>query len=106
MASTRPLERVLLGLLANYVLVRVITLGLLYLFQANPMASVGFFVLAGSPCAPIGPPATTIAGGNVPLAIGMMVILAALRADERDVSLVDEGGRLERLPGLLPRMQL
>src|SRR5262245_57563809 len=80
MSSTRPLRRVLLGLLANYVLVPIVTLGLLYLFQANPMVSVGFFVLAVSPGAPVGPPATTIAGGNVAWAIGMMVILAGLSA--------------------------
>jgi BASS family bile acid:Na+ symporter len=80
MASTKPLRRVLLGLLANYVLVPIVTLGLLYLFQANPIVSVGFFVLAVSPGAPIGPPATTFARGNVPWAIGMMVILAGLSA--------------------------
>jgi BASS family bile acid:Na+ symporter len=80
MASTRPLHRVLLGLLANYVLVPIITLVLLYLFQAEPMVSVGFFILAVCPGAPVGPPATTIARGNVAWAIGMMVILAGLSA--------------------------
>jgi BASS family bile acid:Na+ symporter len=80
MASTRPLHRVGLGLLANYVLVPIVTLGLLYLFRANPMVSVGFFVLAVCPGAPVGPPATTIARGNVAWAIGMMVILAGLSA--------------------------
>jgi BASS family bile acid:Na+ symporter len=80
MASTRPLHRVLLGLIANYVLVPIVTLILLHLFQANPMVSIGFFVLAVSPGAPIGPPATKLAGGNVAWAIGMMVILAGLSA--------------------------
>lgn len=80
MASTRPLFQVLLGLLANYVLVPIVTLVLLHLFGANALVSVGFFVLAVCPGAPIGPPATTIAGGKVPWAIGMMVILSGLSA--------------------------
>ena len=80
MASTRPLHRVFLGLLANYVLVPIVTLVLLHLFHANPLVAVGFFVLAVCPGAPIGPPATTIAGGNVAWSIGMMVILSSLSA--------------------------
>lgn len=76
MASTRPVLLVALGLFANYVLVPAVTLGLLYLFQANPMVSAGFFILAVCPGAPIGPPVTGIAKGNVPWAIGMMTILA------------------------------
>jgi BASS family bile acid:Na+ symporter len=75
-ASTRPVLLVVLGLFANYVLVPAVTLGLLYLFQANPMVSAGFFILAVCPGAPIGPPVTGIAKGNVPWAIGMMTILA------------------------------
>jgi BASS family bile acid:Na+ symporter len=78
MASTRPVLLVFLGLFANYVLVPAVTLGLLYLFQADPMVSAGFFILAVCPGAPIGPPVTGIAKGNVPWAIGMMVILAGL----------------------------
>jgi BASS family bile acid:Na+ symporter len=80
LASTRPARRLGLGLLANYVLVPVVTLGLLHLFQANPMVSVGFLVLAVCPGAPVGPPISAIARGNVPWSIGMMVILAGLSA--------------------------
>jgi BASS family bile acid:Na+ symporter len=75
-ASTRPVLLVVLGLLANYVLVPAVTLGLLPLFQADPMVPAGFFILAVCPGAPIGPPVTGIARGNVPWAIGMMTILA------------------------------
>ena len=80
LASARPARRLVLGLLANYVLVPAVTLGLLYVFQANPMVSVGFFILAVCPGAPIGPPITAIARGDVPWAIGMMLILAGLSA--------------------------
>jgi BASS family bile acid:Na+ symporter len=76
--STRPLRRLILCLLANYVLVPAVTVGLLYLFQSNPMVWVGFLVLAVCPGAPVGPPATSIARGNVAWAVGMMVILAGL----------------------------
>jgi BASS family bile acid:Na+ symporter len=77
-ASTRPVLLVLLAVFANYVLVPAVTLGLLYLFQADPMVSAGFFILAVCPGAPVGPPITGLAKGNVPWAVGMMVILAGL----------------------------
>jgi BASS family bile acid:Na+ symporter len=80
LASARPARRVALGLLANYLLVPAVTLGLLYVFQANPKVAVGFLVLAICPGAPVGPPITAVAGGSVPLAIAMMVILAGLSA--------------------------
>jgi BASS family bile acid:Na+ symporter len=80
LASARPARPLVLGLLANYVIVPIVTLGLLSLFQANPMVSVGFFILAVCPGAPLGPPLTAIARGNVPWVIGMMVILAGLSA--------------------------
>src|SRR6516165_10888664 len=79
-ASVRPVHRVALGLLANYLLVPAVTVGLLILFQAEPRVSAGFLILAVCPGAPISPPATTIAKGNVAWAIGMMVILAGLSA--------------------------
>ena len=80
LASARPARRLVPGLLANYVMVPGITLGLLYVFQADPLVSVGFFILAACPGAPIGPPITDIARGDVPWAIGMMLILAVLSA--------------------------
>ena len=80
LASASLARLLLLGLLANYVMIPIVTLGLLYVFQANPMVSAGFFILAVCPGAPLGPPLTTLARGNVPWAIGMMVILAGLSA--------------------------
>jgi bile acid:Na+ symporter, BASS family len=79
-ASARPASRLVLGLVANYIIVPGITIGLLYAFQADAMVSMGFFILAACPGAPIGPPITGIARGDIPLAIGMMLILAALSA--------------------------
>ena len=44
------------------------------------MVSVGFLLLAVCPGAPVGPPFVGIAKGNVPAAIGHMVVLAGLSA--------------------------
>lgn len=79
-ASARPSRRLVLGLVANYMIVPGFTIGLLYVFRADPMVFVGFFILAACPGAPIGPPITGIARGDIPSAIGMMLILAALSA--------------------------
>jgi BASS family bile acid:Na+ symporter len=78
--STRQPWQLLLAILANYVLVPIVTLGLLRAFQAAPTVSVGFFILAACPGAPVGPPITDIAKGNLPSAVGIMVILAGLSA--------------------------
>lgn len=80
LASTRPTRLLILGLLANYVFVPAVTVGLLNLFRADPMVSAGFLILAVCPGAPVGPPITAIARGNVPWAVGMMLILAGLSA--------------------------
>lgn len=66
--------------LANYLLVPAITILLLLLFQAQPMVAAGFLVLAVCPGAPYGPPFTRIAHGNVPMSVGLMVILAGSSA--------------------------
>ncbi len=79
-ASARAAGRVALVLAANYVAVPVITLGLLRLFQPDPMVAVGFLILAVCPGAPVAPPATTVARGDVPWAIALMVILAGASA--------------------------
>src|SRR5262245_48242214 len=78
--SARPAGVVSFGLVANYVLVPAVTVALLALVQPDPMVSVGFFILAVCPGAPVGPPLTGIAKGNVALSISLMVILAGLSA--------------------------
>src|SRR5262249_50752689 len=79
-ASARRLGRVALGFVAIYVVVPALPLGLLRLFQPDPMVAVGFLILAVCPGAPVAPPAVTIARGDVPWAIGLMVVLAGLSA--------------------------
>jgi BASS family bile acid:Na+ symporter len=65
---------------ANYLLVPALAVGLLVLFATEPMVAAGFLVLAACPGAPFGPPLANIARGNVPEAVGLMVILAGSSA--------------------------
>ena len=66
--------------LASYVFVPAAAVGLLILFHADPFVAIGFLVVAVCPGAPYSPPFTGIAKGNVAVAVGLMVILAASSA--------------------------
>jgi len=66
--------------LANYVIVPAITVGLLLVFNPHPMVAVGFLILAVCPGAPYGSPFTAIAKGDVPSAVGLMVVLSVSSA--------------------------
>src|SRR6516165_1045838 len=66
--------------LANYVCVPGATVGLLLLFDPHPMVAAGFLILAVCPGAPYGPPFAAVAKGNVAVAVGLMLILAASSA--------------------------
>jgi bile acid:Na+ symporter, BASS family len=68
------------ALLANYVLVPGAAVGLLLLFHASPMVAAGFLVAAVCPGAPYAPPFTAMAKGQVNVAVGLMVLLAASSA--------------------------
>jgi BASS family bile acid:Na+ symporter len=68
------------ALLANYVIVPGAALGLLLLFHASPMVAAGFLVAAVCPGAQYAPPFTSMAKGNVTLAVGLMVALSASSA--------------------------
>lgn len=65
---------------ANYVCVPAAAVGLLLLLDAKPMVAAGFLIAAVCPGAPYGPPFTAMAKGNVAVAVGLMVVLAASSA--------------------------
>jgi BASS family bile acid:Na+ symporter len=65
---------------ANYLLVPGAAVVLLVLFDASPVVAAGFLVLAVCPGAPYGPPFAGIARANVPVATGLMVMLAGSSA--------------------------
>jgi BASS family bile acid:Na+ symporter len=62
--------------MANYVLFPAVAIALLMLFDVGSMVAAGFLVLAVCPGAPYGPPFAGIARANVPVAVGLMAILA------------------------------
>ncbi len=68
------------ALLGNYALVPAAAVGLLILFHAPPLVAAGFLMAAVCPGAPYAPPFTALARGNVPVAVGLMIILAGLSA--------------------------
>jgi bile acid:Na+ symporter, BASS family len=66
--------------LANYVLVPVTAILLLYLFQTKPLVTAGFLLVAVCPAAPFAPSLTALAKGNVPVSVGLMLVLAVSSA--------------------------
>jgi BASS family bile acid:Na+ symporter len=68
------------ALLANYVGVPAAAVGVLLLFQAQPLAAAGILTAAVCPGAPYGPPFTSMARGNVVVAVGLMLMLAGSSA--------------------------
>jgi bile acid:Na+ symporter, BASS family len=66
------------GLATNLLLVPVVAFGLLLLFKPNPLVAAGFLAGVVFSGAPMGPPFTALAKGDVPLSIGLMILLAAL----------------------------
>lgn len=80
-ATVRDWRLLLLAGLANYICFPAVTVGLLHLVQpADAMIAVGFLILAVCPGAPFGPACTGMAGGNVAVAVGLMVVLAGSSA--------------------------
>jgi ACR3 family arsenite efflux pump ArsB len=66
--------------LANYIFAPAAAVALMMVFHPHPMVAAGFLMAAVCPGAPYGPPFTAMAKGNEPVAVGLMVILAASSA--------------------------
>jgi bile acid:Na+ symporter, BASS family len=66
--------------LANYVVVPLCAVALLLAFRSPPLVAAGFLIVAVCPGAPYGPPFTALAKGDVPVAVGLMALLAASSA--------------------------
>jgi BASS family bile acid:Na+ symporter len=80
LAALRRLPLVLAAVAINFGVVPLVTCGLLYLFEPQPLVSAGFLILAVCHGAPVGPTFTSLARGDVPFATGLMIVLAALSA--------------------------
>lgn len=68
------------AVIVNYLLIPLLAVFLLRAFEAGPLASTGFLILAVCPGAPVGPPLSKIAGANVPLSVALMLVLSVLSA--------------------------
>ena len=75
-ATVEKRALLLRAVLANYICVLGVVIGLLLCFHPPPMVAAGFLIVAVCPGAPYGPPLTALAKGNVTVAVGLMVILA------------------------------
>jgi bile acid:Na+ symporter, BASS family len=62
--------------LVNYMAVPCAAVLLLLLLRIEPTAAAGFLILAVCPGAPYAPPLTALAGGNVAISAGLMMVLA------------------------------
>jgi BASS family bile acid:Na+ symporter len=78
--ATRNWRLLIRAALANYVCVPAATIILLLLVDTHALVAAGFLILAVCPGAPFGPPLTSVANGNVPIAVGLMVLLAGSSA--------------------------
>src|ERR1700757_760845 len=76
----KQLDLLFRALLANYIVVPSAAVALLLLFHATPMVAAGLLIAAVCPGAPYAPPFTAMAKGNVTVAVGLMVVLAASSA--------------------------
>ena len=79
-AVAKDRKLLLRALISNYVAVPIAVLALLSAFHAPAMVGAGLLIAAVCPGAPYGPPFTGMAKGNVPVAVGLMVILAGSSA--------------------------
>ena len=68
----------MLGLVASFVIVPLVTVVLLHLFKAPAPVAIGFLIVSVCAGAPFAVPGTTIARGDVPYAIGLMVVSVVL----------------------------
>jgi BASS family bile acid:Na+ symporter len=65
---------------ANYFLAPAAAVALIMVFHPHPLVAAGLLLAAVCPGAPYGAPFTAMAKGNVPVAVGLMVILAGSSA--------------------------
>jgi bile acid:Na+ symporter, BASS family len=69
---------ILAGLVASFILMPLITVILLHVFHAPPLVAAGFLIVSVCAGAPIAAPGTTVAKGDVPYAVGLMIVSAVL----------------------------
>jgi BASS family bile acid:Na+ symporter len=74
----RSVRRVVMSLLANFVLVPLVALGLAALLRLDEPFGVGLLLLGSAAGAPFLPKLTQLAKGNLAFAVGLMVLLMVI----------------------------
>lgn len=74
-APLRNVRRVIMSLLANFVLVPLLALGLAALLQLDQPLGIGLLLLGAAAGAPFLPKLAQLAKGNLAFAVGLMVLL-------------------------------
>src|SRR5437016_6926049 len=74
----RGVRRVVMSLLANFVLVPLVALGLAALLRLDEPFGVGLLLLGSAAGAPFLPKLTQLAKGNLAFAVGLMVLLMVI----------------------------
>ena len=77
-APLRDVRRVLLSLLANFLLVPLVALALAALLRLDEPFGVGLLLLGSAAGAPFLPKLTQLAKGNLAFAVGLMVLLMVI----------------------------
>src|SRR5437762_276036 len=77
-APLRDIRRVVLSLLANFLLVPLIALALAAILRLDEPLGVGLLLLGSAAGAPFLPKLTQLAKGNLALAVGLMVLLMVI----------------------------
>jgi len=77
-APLRNLPRVLLALIANFVVMPAVAIGLARLLGLEESMGIGLLLLGAASGAPFLPKLAQIAKGNLPFAVGLMVLLMVI----------------------------
>src|SRR5436189_4625925 len=77
-APLRNVRRVVMSLLANFLLVPLVALGLAALLRLDEPFGVGLLLLGSAAGAPFLPKLTQLAKGNLAFAVGLMVLLMVI----------------------------
>jgi len=74
----RQYQLVLIGILANFIVIPIVGYLGMTCLSLEPYVKVGIMLMVAAPMAPMVPSFVTMAKGNVPYSVGLMVIIAAL----------------------------
>ena len=78
LSVARKYKLVLLGVLANFIVIPILAYFGMTFLPLEPKVKVGIMLMVAAPIAPMVPPFVEMAKGNVPYSVGLMAIIAIL----------------------------